>query len=618
MTPISPHPPASTARDKALEVLAKWLSPQLGPVATLESDWEVWLRTLFGPWVSDVQGNAVPFAPHLAQIWEWFWSIRLGQRVAPLVAILPRGGAKSTSAELGTAALCARRARRYCLYICATQAQADDHIQNIGALLESPTFAQFYPSSAQRKVGKYGYSSGWNRQRLRTASGFTADAIGLDTAARGVKLEDARPDFFVFDDIDKELDTTEATEKKIKLITTAMLPAGSRDSVVLGVQNLVIEDGVFARLANYSEISKKADFLQNRIVIGPLPAIQDAVVKVPLDDDPDPVLRARAGKYTLISGKPIWEGQNLDKAQQDIDEWGITAWRMEAQQDVAAPLNGLFSNVNFEELLVTEASLPEIVRTVVWCDPAVTSTDRSDSHGVEVGSLGVDDIVYTRWSWEGIDTPDGALRLAIRKAIEYKADHVGVETDQGGDLWQMAYDKVWAEMVADGNITGVYADPKARIPFVSEKAGAGYGSKAHRASLMLRDYEATPRPGLIRHVINSDNTHLVKARALRRFPVRKPFDLTDASFWVWNDLKGSEPAGVGATDDTPTEGRASHSALAVMLHGSPEKADQAYTPDSDRLRVTGHNNRLWQGHLSREPRTLWRTPTKPGPDDASL
>lgn len=588
-------------RDQALGVLAKWLAPQLGPVAALEQDFEVWLRTLFPHMVSDARGNFIPLAPHLKQYWEWVWSIRLGTKSPPLILILPRGGAKSTSAEMGVAAVAARRVRKYALYISGTQAQADDHVSNIGGLLESPKFGEIYPGIASRRVGKYGYSSGWNRQRLRTASGFTVDSIGLDTAARGVKLEETRPDFLILDDIDKEVDTPAATDKKIKLITTAMLPAGSRDAIVLGVQNLVIEDGIFSRLANEPSISKKADFLQNRIVIGPLPAIKDAVVIVPNADNPDPYLASRAGKYTLISGTPIWAGQDMAKAQADIDEWGFTAWDTEAQQNVATPTGGLFATVNFDAITVESAALPEIVRTVVWVDPAVTSTDRSDSHGINVDSLGVDDLIYTRWSYEGITTPALALRTAIEKAIEYFADHVGVETDQGGDLWEQVYYRVWDEMVADGTISESRA--KIRVPFTSEKAGAGYGSKAHRASLMLRDYLAAPVPGLFRHVINSELTHLTLKRSLLRFPLKKPYDLTDAKFWSWNDLKGSAPAGIGAASDTPATAFSTRqrTTLGQALHGN--QADAAYTQDSDRQRI----GRMWRGHAGR--RTLWRTPT---------
>jgi phage terminase large subunit-like protein len=67
--------------------------------------------------------------------------------------------------------------------------------------------------------------------------------------------------------------------------------------------------------------------------------------------------------------------------------------------------------------------------------------------------------------------------------------------------------------------------------FKSAKAGAGHGSKTHRASQMLADYER----GRIVHVTG---THRTLERALKRFPVKKPYDLVDASYWAWQDLMG--------------------------------------------------------------------------------
>jgi hypothetical protein len=95
-----------------------------------------------------------------------------------------------------------------------------------------------YPRLAARKVGKYGSSKGWRRNRLRTASGLTVDALGLDTARRGFKVEEQRPDMMIFDDIDGELDTIETTDKKETIITKKLLPAGSKDCAILFVQNL--------------------------------------------------------------------------------------------------------------------------------------------------------------------------------------------------------------------------------------------------------------------------------------------------------------------------------------------------------------------------------------------
>lgn len=234
-----------------------------------------------------------------------------------------------------------RRARRYVLYVSSTQQQADDHVANIAGLLESERLGAADRALAERSLGKYGNSRGWRRNRLRTAAGFTVDALGLDTAARGVKLDEMRPDLIVLDDIDDTSDSQDTIKKKIVAITQKLLPAGSMDAATLAVQNLVRYDGVFARLANVSD--EPADFLADRIVSGPHPAL----IGAEFEKQPD-------GKWLILRGTPTWEGQNLAICQQQLNDIGLRAFRSEMQHDRVRP---------------GDAAFPEWDPSVHVCDP---------------------------------------------------------------------------------------------------------------------------------------------------------------------------------------------------------------------------------------------------------
>lgn len=288
---------------------------QLPTQETLERDWRLWLRTLFARYLSQ-GGQFVPFAPHHEQFWSWLWSIELDLRSTPFIAIWPRGGGKSTNAELGCVALGARGRRHYALYVSATQAQADDHVQTIGGQLESAAFADVYPDAASRLVGKYGSARGWRRDRLRTASGFTIDALGLDAAVRGVKLDEARPDLIVLDDLDRSDDSSETISKKIDVLTRELLPAGSVDCVVLGVQNLIRSDGIFGQLADGT-----ADWLSDRQLSGPVPALHEFRCE------------QRGGKTWITGGTPTWNGQDVAICQARINDLGLRAFLAECQHE---------------------------------------------------------------------------------------------------------------------------------------------------------------------------------------------------------------------------------------------------------------------------------------------
>lgn len=260
-------------------------------------------------------------APHHEQFWAWVDALRTGQRPQPLVAIWSRGHAKSTSAELSCVVVARRRVRHYVLYVSATQDQADKHVETIAALLESDDVARDDPGIGQRLVGKYGHSRGWRRSRLRTASGFTVDALGLDVAARGIKVEGQRPDYIILDDIDNEDDTPETTEKKVRTLTQKILPTGTADAAVLAIQNVVLPDGIFARFAGLT--SERAEFLADRIVSGPVPAIAELAYQ---QDD--------HGRATITGGVATWAGLPIADCQRIINTEGISAFLVERQHMV--------------------------------------------------------------------------------------------------------------------------------------------------------------------------------------------------------------------------------------------------------------------------------------------
>lgn len=504
-----------------------------------EGDWRHWL-----PWLLPNYFTSA-FGPHHAQMWQWLWSIDLG--VKPdnaFVGIFPRGGAKSTSAEGGVAALAARGRRKYGLYICDTQPQADDHIGNIASMLESKRLGLAYPELGERLVNKFGSSKGWRRNRLRTSSGFTIDALGLDVAARGLKLEEDRPDFMVFDDLDNEDDGPGQVQSKVEKITKKLLPAGSSDLAVLMIQNLVHPQGVFAQLAGLAE--EPADFLHNRIVCGPIPALEDATFEAKPD-----------GGWLIIEGTPTWDGQDLEKCQAQVDEWGITSFRTEAQHDTDARGGDMFDHIVWQHCL--RENMPALLRVEVWVDPAVTSTDKSDSMAIQCDGLGVDRKIYRMRSWEHRASPVDALGLAIAWGLLEGASRVGVETDQGGDTWESVYREAYTAVLADivlvqaGEPIDAQRRPEyleaiielsareingpdlSRPHYATEKAGSTQMPKAHRVQQMVPDYE---KAGQIVHVIDgTKGYHRTLERSLFRFPRTKPFDLADAAYWAWHGLK---------------------------------------------------------------------------------
>jgi hypothetical protein len=294
---------------------------------TPPDNWQEWLTTLF-PNVF-----TAPFAPRHVEYWEWLEAIEPGVKPLPFFAIWPRGGAKTTNAESGTVRLGAKEVRRFCLYVRSVQDKANESVQNIGAMLESRQVERYYPKLASRKLGKYGNSKGWRVDTLRCANGFSVVGLGLDAAVRGIKLEEYRPDLIIFDDIDDKQDSPEAIKKKIDTITTSILPAGSPDCAILGIQNLMHSQSIFKQIAD-----ETAEFLYEREVSGPYPAVEGLQYEV---------RPAPERGYRITGGTATWEGQSLEICEKQINEWGLTAFLQESQHEVDDIKGGMYDHLEY-------------------------------------------------------------------------------------------------------------------------------------------------------------------------------------------------------------------------------------------------------------------------------
>lgn len=469
----------------------------------IETNWFTWLRTLFPDYVS------APFAAHHKEFWNWMWAIN-DKAPRPMVMVLNRGGGKSTMAELSSVYVGAKNLRAYVWYIRSTQDRANDSVGNIQELLETYKIENYYPGLGDRMTGKFGQVRGWRRNFLRTNSGFTVEAVGLDTAVRGARVGEHRPDFIIFDDIDDTKDTPIITKRKEDIIKYAILPAAKYNAGVVAIQNLLIADGIFARL-----VSGEADYLRDKQLIGPIKAVDDLVYEFSTDTN----------RYTITGGTPTWKGMTKEICEDFIARWGLTSFLREAQHEVQQVDGGMFSHIEYQH--IRREDLPPLLRVVTWMDPAISHTDKSDSCAIQIDGIDEEGVIYRLYSWERVESPLEAMVHAILKGMEFGSSKVGVETDQGGDTWLSVYELACQAVVKRGHFIEGTVFPA----FDSEKASSTQKGKIERSRMALADYEN----GRIIHVLG---THPVLEVALNRFPASKPYDLVDAAFYGWYDLRG--------------------------------------------------------------------------------
>lgn len=388
---------------------------------TLPPEWSKRVPDLFKPYFW------FPFsAPH-EELWTWESDIQLGSAPRPFVAIWPRGRGKSTTTEAVVADLAVRGVRTYCLYVCATQDQADKHVATIARMLESDSVARYAPAISTPRISSNGNRT-WNRKMLTTATGFTVEAIGLDKAVRGQKIDWARPDLIVFDDIDEAEDTEDTVLKKERTMTGSIIPAGSTNCAVLFVQNLIHSNSIATKLSKAPNKEGAAHYLMTRQVSGPYKAVEGLkYAQVQVGD---------VWKWKITEGESLWEGFTKDLCENEINLYGPNAFERESQHDIDGDNeNALLSRADFDRMRRTLEQVPDLVRIAIGVDPPGGVTECGI---VCVGKAKIGD------DWHGFTLDDASMPKGV-KSDEWalgvlqcyyrnNADVVFVEVNYGGDM----------------------------------------------------------------------------------------------------------------------------------------------------------------------------------------
>lgn len=277
-------------------------------------DWESAVKTLFPKFAK------ASFSKKQREFWDYVWQLELGKHMDPVGLFLPRGQAKSTTAEMATVLLGATGKRKFAVYCCASQDRANEHLSdNIKAMLESPEIQQHFPEIGTPKVGIHGNQAAWRQTELICSNGFKIRALGFDGAMRGIKIEGERPDLIIFDDIDDVNDGIEMVLKRERVITKSIIPAKSVDCFFIFAQNLIHPQSVATRVAR-----RQADYFRKMLRIGPEPAVLN------LEYEAD-----KEGNWIITNGIATWpEYMSIEVCQIMMNEMGPSAFLTECQQEV--------------------------------------------------------------------------------------------------------------------------------------------------------------------------------------------------------------------------------------------------------------------------------------------
>lgn len=364
--------------------------------------------------------------PHEA-LWAWENSIEAGKTARAFVGIWPRGRGKSTCAEAVSADCGVRHVRVYAMYVSGTQAQADKHVQTIARMLESSAIAKYAPDMGKPKVSQNGNKT-WNRKMLTTATGYTVEAVGLDKAVRGQKIDWARPDLIVLDDIDERHDSELTRQKKQEIITDSIVPAGAAHCAVLFMQNLIYSDSIASALAKRPGTTGAAQYLMDRIVSGPFAAVDGLRYEQQQVGD--------MYRWKITEGRSLWNGFTLTVCEDELNRVGPHSYERESQNDVDNDNeNALMSADDFERTRIAADKLPTLTKIAVAVDPPGGATEC----GIVAGGKARVGKDWHGYVLEDATMPKGvkpeAWALGVLKCFyRNQADEILIERNYGGDM----------------------------------------------------------------------------------------------------------------------------------------------------------------------------------------
>lgn len=321
--------------------------------------------------------------------------------------------------------------QRFIVAFAHAAAQAEGHLSTFKNELDTnPLLRADFPELCEPARRRTGTTVADRQGLLRTRSGFTFAARGIDTAVLGLKVDEERPGVLIMDDVepDEASYSPLLAEKRLGTVTDAILPLNVYASVIM-VGTVTMPGSIMHQHVKHATGVETADWIADE-------------------------------KFQAHYFRPILV--NDDGTERSIwpQKWPLT-WLREFRHTRSFAKN--FDNDPMaregqywrrEDFQYGE---PENRRAVRWClavDPAVTSRKTSDYTGLAiVGKLPEQRRRPDRVHPQGlvVNEAGAVIRYSaqVRLTGQHLKDHVVrllaehpevteivVETNQGGDLWR--------------------------------------------------------------------------------------------------------------------------------------------------------------------------------------
>lgn len=209
----------------------------------------------------------------------------------------------------------------YCLYVGGTKRKVHSHAISLESLLTNSKLLQYYPRLGRVRKSAQGQSKGWQQCFIYTDHGYVFHVVSLEEGVAGANVDNIRPTLIIPDDIDDREDSPAISTKRFEVFTRAVLPTKQAATLFFFAQNLISRFAIAWRIHK-----QKVRVLVDRYPTRPIPAVEGLQTE---ERTVDGVIRD-----VIVAGTPTWAAYTLERAQEDINVYGLSAFLTENQHEV--------------------------------------------------------------------------------------------------------------------------------------------------------------------------------------------------------------------------------------------------------------------------------------------
>lgn len=158
-----------------------------------------------------------------------------------------RGSGKSTivTTSYPIWAILGKQQKKFILIVCQTKAQAKQHMMNLRHELENNELLKNDLGPFQEETDEWGANS-----LVFSTHGARISIASADQSIRGVRHHQHRPDLIIGDDVEDmaSTKTREGRDKTYQWLTSEIIPAGTKNTRVVIVGNLLHQDSLLMRI----------------------------------------------------------------------------------------------------------------------------------------------------------------------------------------------------------------------------------------------------------------------------------------------------------------------------------------------------------------------------------